>query len=288
MQLRIQSCHRAFALACLAAALPTGAAASQDEIYFDNFDRSGCALPLTCPVPQAGKACIAGQLTDTVTNQPVHASANVELTCGTGASGGPCDLALAAHDFLQYASNPAASAPLASGGIVIDGCGRYRFSDLTAPASGAVAIVVDDASDTDLHMPTATLHTLGANDQVIDVVALAVGPNTVQLWTVLGGVSDASNGAILLTYKKNRTPATGIAVTHGGAGTVRYFTDPDSQRIVVNQFATSTGADGSALIWAAPLQAFSGYDAGANGCTWQTVMAASLPGVLVYAEIGCF
>ena len=119
-----------------------------------------------------GVAFLSGTLvlTDTVTNQPVHASANVELTCGTGASGGPCDLALAAHDFLQYASNPAASAPLASGGIVIDGCGRYRFSDLTAPASGAVAIVVDDASDTDLHMPTATLHTLGANDQVIDVV----------------------------------------------------------------------------------------------------------------------
>jgi hypothetical protein len=288
MRLRLQSCHRTFALACVVAALPTGAAASQDEIYFDNFDRSGCALPLTCPVPQAGKACIAGQLTDANTNQGVQASENVEQTCGAGAVGGPCDLTVLAHDFVEYESNPAASTPLASSGVVIDGCGRYRISDLAAPPSGAVAIVVDDAPGSDLRMPAARLQTLAANDQLTDVVTLAAASNTVQLWTLLGGVSDASNGAILLTYKKNRTPTAGISVAHGGVGTVDYFTDPDAQRILVSSAAASTGANGSALIWAAPVQAFSGYDAGTNACTWQTIMTASLPGVLVYAEIGCF
>jgi hypothetical protein len=263
------------------------AVTSDDYIFADSFESRDCSLPLTCSAPLFGKSCIAGQLTDVATTQPLHAAFNVGLTCGQGALGGPCDLSLGAHDALQYAANPAADPPLASGGTVVDGCGRFHFSDLAAPTSGYVAIVADDAPGNDGHTPAATLRGLGANQQVAGVNAVVAQSNTLTSWSLLGQ-TDLSNGAVLLSYSTGGTPTAGVTVSHGGSvGAIRYFSDADSQRITVNSSATSTGANGSALVANAPFQTYSGSGGESNGCAWTTVNMVTIQGVIVFAELAC-
>jgi len=263
-------------------------ATSDDYIFVDSFEPSDCSLPLSCTTPLAGKSCIAGQLTDAGTAQPLRATFNIGLTCGVGAIGGPCDLVLAAYDALQYAANPAASTPLASAGTVFDGCGRFRFADLTAPASGAVAIVADDAQGSDGHTQTATLHALGANQHFTEVNAVVARTDTVTSWSALGG-TDFTLGAVLLSFSTGGTLTPGVTVIRdgGAAGTVRYFTDTDSQRLMVSSAATSTGANGSALVANAAFGSYSGIGGESNGCQWTNVMATSLPGIILFAELVC-
>jgi len=270
------------------AASSSARAASNDEyIFIDSFESHDCSQPLTCSSPQAGKSCIAGQLTDVATTEPLRALFNVGLTCGHGAIGGPCDLDIRAHDALQYAANPTGSLPLTSGGTIVDGCGRFRFSDLTAPGFGFVAIVADDAPGNDGHLPAATQRALGPNQQIGGVDAAVVNSSTVAAWSVSGG-TDFSNGAILLSYSTGGTPTAGVVVSHGaGVGAVRYFSDADAQRITASSAATSTGANGSALVANAPLQTFSGIGGESNGCAWTAVNLATIQGVIVFAELAC-
>jgi hypothetical protein len=272
--------------ACLASS-STRAVTSDDYIFIDSFESKDCSQPLTCSSPQAGKSCIAGQLSDVATTEPLHAVFNIGLACGQGAIGGPCDLRLGAHDALQYAADPAGSTPLTSGSTVVDGCGRFRLSDLTAPTSGFVAIVADDAPGSDGHVPAAVLRALGANQQLGGINAAVAKSNTVTSWSLMGG-TDFSNGAILLSYSTGGIPTAGVTVFHSGsAGVVRYFSDADSQRITVSTSATSTGTNGSALVANAPLQTFSGIGGESNGCAWTTANLATIQGVIVFAELAC-
>jgi len=86
---------------------------------------------------------------------PLRARFNIGLGCGGGAIGGPCDLSVTAHDALGFAQNPGADTPLSAGETTLDGCGRYRFANLTTSSSGYVAIVTDDAPGGTTYMPLA-------------------------------------------------------------------------------------------------------------------------------------
>jgi hypothetical protein len=297
MQLHSRSGRNVFTLLAVPAALclTFGGAASSwaravtsdDYIFVDGFESSDCSQPLTCSPPLAGKSCVAGQLIDVATTEPLHARFNVGLTCGQGAIGGPCDLALGAHDAVPYAANPAGDPALTSGGAVVDGCGRYRFSDLTVPSSGFVAIAVDDAPGSDGHMPSAVLHALGANQQVNGVHAVVAKSTTVTAWSLLGQ-ADFSNGAILLSYSTGGTPTAGVTISHSGSvGTTRYFSDADAQRIMVSSTATMTGANGSALVVNAPFQTCSGIGGESDGCAWTTTNIVTIQGVVVFVELVC-
>ncbi len=296
MQRRGRYLGNAFTLLALAAlwltlvspaSSSTGTVTSDDYIFIDSFETRDCSQPLTCSSPQPGKSCIAGQLSDVATIEPLHAVFNIGLTCGHGAIGGPCDLVVGARDALQYAADPAGSPPLTSGSTVVDGCGRFRLSDLTAPTSGFVAIVADDAPGSDGHVPAAVLRALGANQQLGGVNAAVATSNTLTSWSLFGQ-ADFSNGAILLSYSTGGIPTAGVTVFHSGsAGAVRYFSDADSQRIMANASATSTGANGSALVANAPLQTFSGIGGESNGCAWTTANLATIQGVIVFAELAC-
>lgn len=259
--------------------------AAGDTIFVDGFEPGDCAMPLTCPTPQAGKSCIAGQLSDAGTTQPLHATSNVYLTCADGAAGGPCDLVVSAYDALAYETNPAASVPLASGATVVDGCGRFRLSDLTASTSGGVAIVAADSQTASGHTPTATLRALAANQAVTEVNAVVATSATFSNWLFLGQIADTTHGVILLTYTTGGTPTAAVTIGYGSpVGAIRYFSDADSQRLLASQSATSTGPDGSVLAVNSPYQSFSGTSA---GIPCASVMTASLPGIVVFAELAC-
>lgn len=262
-------------------------AASDDTIFVDGFEPINCSLPLTCPAPQAGTSCIAGQLSDAATTQPLHATSGVGLACGSGgAAGGPCDLILSANDALAFEQNPSGSPPLAAAEALVDGCGRFRFSGLTPPPSGGVALVASDSAGSSGHTPTATLHALGANQAVAAVNAVVATSSTVTSWFFLGTIADTTHGLILLSYSNGGNPAVGVTVSPGGSvGAIRYFSDADSQRLLASPAATSTGANGSALVANSPYMSFSGASGGMNVCT--TLMTASLPGIVVFAELAC-
>jgi len=279
----------AFALLSgLATPCLTVGATSDDYIFVDSFESSDCATPLSCSTPSSGKSCIAGQLFDVGTTQPLHAIFNVGLACGLGAVGGPCDLQVSAHDLVQYAGNPAASIPLASLPVVVDGCGRFRFSELTAPSTGFVAIVAADGPDSNSHTPTASPHALGPNQAIDGYEVVVATTQAVASWSLLGQ-ADFSLGAILLTYRTAESPTAGVtAIRNGGAaGTTRYFSDADSQRLLVSAVATSTGVDGSALIANTTSGTFSGVGGETNGCHWTSAMLPLIPGVIVFNALPC-
>ena len=162
-----------------------------DYIYIDGFELPvDCTPVLTCPVPQSGKACISGRLTDAGSGAQLRALFKADLPCGGGAVGGPCDLALSAHDALQFVSNPGTSPPLASAETLLDGCGRFRFASIDPPGSRSVAIVADDADPapaSDLHVLTATPHVLGANQRIDGVNVVSAKRDTVNIWTQSAG-----------------------------------------------------------------------------------------------------
>jgi len=264
------------------------AAASDDYVFVDSFETTDCTLPPTCAVPSSGKACIAGQLNDVATTQPLHATFNVGLACGHGAIGGPCDLTIAAYDALQFESNPGATVPQASGAIVVDGCGRFRIPDLTVPGSPYVAIAAADAPGNAGHLPTATLHPLAPNQQLAPVNEPVARTDTVAAWSLLGQ-ADFSNGAIVAFYATAGTPTAGVTVSRdgGSAGTVRYFSDADAQRLQVSTVATTTGANGAALIASPAYGNYSGAGGETNGCHWSSAVASAPPGVVVFVEFAC-
>lgn len=264
-------------------------ATSGDYVFVDSFESSDCSLPLGCPVPLSGKACVAGQLTDAATTQPLHATFNVGMACGGGAIGGPCDLAVAAHDALQFATNPQASMPLPSGEKVVDGCGRFRIADLTVPGTPYVAIVAADAPGSDGHVASATLHALVANDRIVGLEADVARTDTVAAWSSLGE-TDFSLGALLLRYTTSGSPTAGVTAIRQGGSTgqvYRYFSDTDAQRLLPDTTSTATGANGAALVANATLGSYSGVGAETNGCHWTSINAASVPGVIFFAELVC-
>jgi hypothetical protein len=270
-----------------------------DYIFSDGFEAPvDCSAALTCPVPQAGKSCLAGRLAAAGSGAQLRAPYKPELTCGTGAGGGPCDLSITVHDVVQWASNPAGSSPLASADVIVDGCGRFRFSGIDPPATGYAAVVVDDApaSGNDLYVPGATFHALGANMLVSGITAVATLHDTVDGWTLSAGApfgasTFADVGVMLFGFNVGGYPRSGVVVTMSGsvfAANDYYFSDAQPlERYTVDGSLTQTGVDGAALFVNGGLTTYSGTGGEPMGCTWPSVLATTVAGAVVFVEIGC-
>jgi hypothetical protein len=221
------------------------------------------------------------------------------LTCSEGAIGGPCDLYVQAYDALQFAANPASATPLATSQTTVDGCGRFRLVDLQPPAGGFVAIATDDADaapENNIHATTATFHPLGANVKLDDLSALATRNDTATQWTVsagspFGASSFADVGVILLYFTAGGLPREGVTVVQNGSTVPAndyYFSDASPLlRLNIDSAQSSTGPDGSALFVNGALTNYSGAGAEPLGCTWPSRPAATIPGVVVFVEVGC-
>jgi hypothetical protein len=236
---------------------------------------------------------------DAGSGKPVQALSRADLACGAGAVGGPCDLSLIVHDALAFVSNPAGSTPLVHGAQTVDGCGRFRIADIAMPGTGIAAIVTDDASlapENDLHSPSATFQSVGANAKFDDVDVLSSQGDTVTQWTQSAGSPFGANsfadvGAILLYFRAAGVARSGVTVVQNG-NTVPandyYFSDVSLlERLNIDSAQTTTGLNGSALFVNGTFGTYTGAGAEPLGCTWPMRMAASIPGVVVFVEIDC-
>ena len=253
-----------------------------------------CSIELVCPTPTVGKSCVSGRISDALTGMSLEASTLPGEICGSGALGGACDLTLEVHDALAFSANPASSVPLAHAGLLVDGCGRFQFSDVTPPETGLVGVTVDDSgSDNEL---SAHFAPLVANGTVEQLDALSVRVSTVQLWTTtagspFGATTFAERGVVLGTFRKDGVPVQGTKITANGsvqAASDFYFSDADSKtRSTVNDAQVSTGNNGSALIVDTDLVNHSGIGGESGGCTWSQGLTDAIPSVVTVAEFSC-
>jgi hypothetical protein len=253
-----------------------------------------CSLELVCPTPVGGKSCLSGRLSDAQDSTSLESSIAPGSPCDGGAEGGPCELTLEVHDVLSFASDPAASAPLAHGEFYLDGCGRFRFEDMTPPGTGYAALSVDDAG-TD-YVLSAHFVPLGASQTVEQLDALAVRASTVQLWTDSAGspfglATFAEHGALFATFSKDGVPVSGVTITRNGSPAAAhdyYFSDPGADsRTTINLAQTMTGANGAALVTDSEFVNHSGTGSETGGCVWSEELADAIAGVVTVADINC-
>jgi len=254
---------------------------ADDYVFVDSFESSDCSQPLTCA--GVSGTCVSGQLADAAAAGPLRARFNIGLGCGSSAIGGPCDLSVTAHDAVDFATNPGASNPLSAGETIVDGCGRYRFANLTTSSSGYVAIVTDDAPGGTTYMPAQATHALAVNQHVDGMTAIAARFNDVNAWGLMAGQNYVNSGALLLMFRTGATPTAAVSVT--GTGIARYFSDTDAARYSASSAATSTGANGSALYSSGTASSASGGESG--GCVWPPINRTSVTGVVAYAKFVC-
>ena len=261
----------------------------------------GCGAALACPTPSAGKQTICGQLFDFETGDAFSASSAAGTRCNPAmpATSGPCALRINAYDALAFAMNPG-TAPLAVGDAYIDDCGRYRLTDITPPAASPfIALGMDDIDPTKAGPQGVTnatgIATGAAPDMAVkDVEVFTVPLATAAKWQMTGGLSLAG-GIYAMVFRAKRAPSklpqAGVQVLKGGAMSAAddfYFVSTDVTRERVDASATTTGANGTALVTNVMLSA-GPTNTGTQGplpaqCTWSAHAAQTVAGV-VFVQI---
>jgi hypothetical protein len=282
MNILAHGTHRARCLFAALVATLSGPTYADDYVFVDSFESSDCSQPLSCS--GVAGACVSGQITDAASASPLRARFNIGLGCGGGAIGGPCDLSIAAYDPIAFAANPGAATPLAVGETTLDGCGRYRFANVSLTAGvNRVAVVTRDAPAGTTYVPAEAFHALAGTQHVDGLTAIAARIDDVTAWAPTGQ-NFVSSGVLLLTFSTSGTLTAGVSVS--GTGTAFYFSDVDAQRYFTDPVATATGANGSAL-FVGSATSVSGGESG--GCSWPAfpLNFSSISGVVTYAEFMC-
>ena len=180
------------------------------------------------------------------------------------------------------------------------GCGRFRLAGITPPAFGFVAIVTDDADpavESNFHAPAATPRALGANVRIDNLEVIAARNDTIAHWTQTAGSPFGASGfleqgTILAQFNVAGSPRPGVTLTLNGNTSVNndyYFSDlAPPERHTVDAALTNTGPNGAALVvGGGGFVGCSGTGAEPPACTWPTMQAAAIPGVLTYIQFDC-
>ncbi len=260
-------------------------------------DGDGC-LPLSCPNPAPGKISLCGRLLDAQTSLPTGDLPG-ELCDGTGGSSadGACTLGIRFLD--AVALEGGSEVVLAPTSLRMVDCGFFAAESLDEPASGAIAIVVDDSAaldpPVDDHVPATRMLPAAAGLRRNDVIVHAVRRSTDALWTSgagdpFTGQTFSDVGAHLMVFMHGEfpegVPVAGVAVQGGQAF---YFSDTDPwQRASIDTAMTATGPDGAALHVGDTMPTVSGGEP--TDCYWPTWAIGNIPGYvrvdLFSAEIG--
>ena len=180
-------------------------------------------------------------------------------------------------------------APLPFATLERDACGRFRIQDLTAPALGTLALVVEDssaASEDDLYLPTVTLLAVAASQGVESVEALATGHHADAVWTAsaghpFGAATYGDVGVVLFLFQAGGMPVSGVTVLRSGSlvpANDHYFADASFlQRQQIDPSLSATGANGSALFSEASFTTYTGFGGEPGGYAWESEVASALP-----------
>jgi hypothetical protein len=249
----------------------------------------GCSTRLACPVGTGGKQTICGQIYDFETGMPYAAPSASGAQCGTGATLGPCALAIKAYDAVAFAQSGGTGGALTTGAVYIDDCGRFRIPDVSQPAAAPViALGVDDIAQPG---PTGLTNAAGVTTGAVpngakrDVEAFVVKPSTTAGWS---GTSLATGIFALVFHGTLTGPglAARVTVTRNGATDATrtlYFGAAVANRTTLDSNAHVTGVNGTALynIMNPMLtDMYSGTGGLASGCNWEPHGGVALPGLV--------
>ncbi len=251
----------------------------------------GCNAPFACPTPSAGKQTICGQLYDFETNALVQGTNPTGARCtATPTPDGPCALGIRAFDAIAFAMNPMGATPLATGDTYIDDCGRYRLTDITPGASPFIGLGIDDAT---MPGPAGITNAVGiatpvaADTAMRDLEGFVVRSATTTKWAQSGGPTIAT-GYYAMVFRAMRTGlmnqagVTALRMTTPVPDNDFYFTVGQTTRETFDGSATSTGANGTAIINNASLahQFYTGVGGLPPECRWQARPGVTLQGIV--------
>jgi len=253
----------------------------------------GCSAPFPCPAPSAGKQTICGQLYDFETSALFRtADASGERCPATPTADGPCALGIVAYDAIEFASNPQTAEPLEMGELYIDDCGRYRLSDITPGASPFIGLGIDDALPAN-RGPGGLTNAVGVatsrapDTATRDLEGFIVAPSTTAKWASSGGPSIATGYFAMVframrTGTMNQSGVTALRMTTPIPDDDFYFDADETTRETIDGAATSTGANGTALVTDAALAdgAYTGTGGLPAECRWSARPGVTLPGVV--------
>jgi hypothetical protein len=241
-------------------------------------DPDGCRAP-PCPVPDAGKVTVCGQLVD------VETSAVIETAAG--------DLTVELYDALDFASDPDGALPLPYDSLVINQCGQFAVTNVPKPALGYLGIATDDAAGDDYALTGVALP-VASGDRIQDLNLYATRRSTDAAWTAtagdpFGGASFSEVGVHAAIYLLDGNPVEGVRITENSApdpASDYYFSDADpATRTTVDPAQASTGPNGTALIVDSALVNHGGEGGDLPaGCRWPSGLADAIPGVVFILE----
>lgn len=250
---------------------------------------STCAADLPCPPPSAGQMSICGRVLNVRNTLPLDDDV---------AEGGPAEgILVSAYEPLSFADNPSATPPIMT--VPADTCGRYVMENVQVPATGFIAIAVDDdpGSGEDLYLLTGIAFPAAAgtfSPTVAWVTELAL----VEAWGAAAGQDFVTEGVYLPIFLNPEvapypsdymegTPVMGVKVTEGTtvfADRDFYFSDAEPLlRETIAPAQDSTGVNGSALMINTGLVNHGGTG-GEGDCSWPNNLGAAIGGVVFVQE----
>lgn len=260
----------------------------------------GCGSPLPCPQPSdANHQTICGQIYDLETGQKYQAQNPTGAKCTTATADGPCSLRVDAFDALVFAANPQSAPKLQNGGVYIDDCGRYRVPDIKIPTGPFIGMGIDDA-DTAKMGPAGVTNSVGFSTATVGGTTVdglngyIAKKTTTDMWAPLGpSVATGFMVAIFFAHQAatDLSLQSGVQFTKNGStipASTTYFSATGTGRTTIDTNATSTGANGTALITGAvategPILSGTGGGLSAS-CKWAAHAGASLANIVFVQE----
>jgi hypothetical protein len=262
----------------------------------------GCSAPFACPAPVAGKQTICGQIYNLADNSKFATAGATGAKCAAPTTSGPCALQLQAYDAIAYGNNPTGTAPLTTGAVYVDDCGRFRVPDITLPGGPFIAVGIDDAGMP--FGPAGVTNTTGvavpkqADAKTKDLEAWVVDKATTDQWTSTGG-PPLSGGIYVGIFRQHGCDAAGtctgdafanqagVTITKSGATVPAndYYFQSETTHLHVDGAATATSINGTVLLTNASVNDSLVYS-GTGGitdtvnCQWETHAAASLANIV--------
>lgn len=248
----------------------------------------GTGAGFACEQPAQGKQTICGQLHDLETGMPFTDGKATCTPCAATTATGVCSLGLRALDAIKFAQNPQdPGAILTTDAIVLDDCGRFKIPNITLPTNPFVGIGIDDAAP-GMAGPPGTTNAIGmatpavANQALKDFEAFVAPTSTTDAWDVDGPpVSGGIFVAIFRAMREGQANQAGVTILKGASPiSADDFYFAGAARTAIDPGATSTSANGTALVTNAALEGYLGAGGLPAECVYEGHAGVSIPNVL--------
>lgn len=242
-----------------------------------------CDSKLPCEAPDSDKVSICGRIYDTETTQAVGDGSKLPA------------LTIQFYDPIEFNDKGGESEVKGSGQI--DKCGRFTSKNVSRPATGYLALAVDDQGhpQVNVYALTAVPMETEGGQIVSDLDGFATRRETIMKWNDGAGLKEVEGkpfmehrGIYMPIYIDTTkppvppfsgTPVAGVQVTEGTTTVIpadEYFDDTDPlSRASVKKDQAATGPNGSGILLHASLGTYSGKGGEPAKCMWPATPAGT-------------